>query len=114
MPANDHLKRLMVDTIAANINEMIIGFDGTPATSSDGSAGRPALTVKPKITVLDNASLLVEANLSTADVFDETLKEVFVQLRGSSGFTPITRHVFRPIKKTSTNEMKIQLVIEVR
>ena len=50
----------------------------------------------------------------TADTFDETLKEVFVQLRGSSGFTPITRHVFNPIKKTSTNEVVIQLMIEVK
>lgn len=45
MPASDQLKRLMVETIADNINEMVIGFDGTPATSSDGAAGRPAVTV---------------------------------------------------------------------
>ena len=43
MPANDHLKRLMIETIADNINEMVIGFDSTPATSSDGAAGRPAV-----------------------------------------------------------------------
>ena len=79
MPANDHLKRLMIETIADNINEMVIGFDGSPATGSDGSAGRPAITVTPTVKVIDNSSLLIEANLTTANVFAETLKEVFIQ-----------------------------------
>ncbi len=114
MPANDNLKRLMIETIADNINEMVIGFDSTPATSSDGSAGRPAITIIPTVRIMDNSTLLVEGSLTTADTFDETLKEVFVQLRGTSGFTPITRHVFNPIKKTSTNEVVIQLMIEVK
>ena len=114
MPSSDHLKRLMIETIADNINEMVIGFDGTPATSSDGAAGRPAVTIKPTIKILDNATLLVEGTLTTADSFDESLKEVHVQLRGTSGFTPITRHVFRPITKSSTNELILQLIIEVR
>ena len=114
MPANDHLKRLMIETVANNINGMVIGFEGTPATSSDGAAGRPATTITPTVKILDNATLLVEGTLTTADSYDETLKEVFVQLRGTNGFTPITRHVFRPIQKNANNEVKIQLVIEVQ
>ena len=114
MPANDHLKRLMIETIASNINEMVIGFDSTPATSSDGSAGRPAITLTPTIRIMDNSTLLVEGNLSIADEFDEALKEVYVQLRGASDFTPITRHVFRPIKKTVNNEVVFQLMLEVK
>ena len=114
MPASDHLKRLMIETIADNINEMTIGFDGTPATSSDGSAGRPAVTLTPSVKILDNSTLLVEGTLTTANTFDESLKEVYVQLRGATGFTPITRHVFRPINKTDTNEVIIQLIVEVK
>ena len=115
MPANDHLKRLVIETIADNINEMVIGFDSTPATSSDGSAGRPAITITPTVRIMDNSTLLVEGNLTTANAFDETLKEVFVQLReGFKRIHPITRHVFNPIKKTSTNEVVIQLMIEVK
>tara|TARA_R100000988_G_scaffold32757_1_gene16560 strand:+ start:166 stop:510 length:345 start_codon:yes stop_codon:yes gene_type:complete len=114
MPSSDHLKRLMIETIADNINEMVIGFDGTPATSSDGAAGRPALTITPTVKILDNATLLVEGTITSAVSYDETLKEVFVQLRGSNGFTPITRHVFRPILKTTNNEIKLQLIIEVQ
>ena len=114
MPASDHLKRLMIETIADNINEMTIGFDGTPATSSDGSAGRPAVTLTPSVKILDNSTLLVDGTLTTANTFDESLKEVYVQLRGATGFTPITRHVFRPINKTDTNEVIIQLIVEVK
>jgi len=114
MPASDHLKRLMIETIANNINEMTIGFDGTPATSSDGAAGRPAVTITPTVKILDNATLLVEGTLTTADSFDESLKEVYVQLRGATGFTPITRHVFRPISKNTNNELMIQLIVEVK
>ena len=113
MPANDHLKRLMIETIANNINEMVIGFDGTPATSTDGAAGRPAITVTPTIRILDNSTLLVEGNIPSSESFDDTLKEVFIQLRGTNDFTPITRHVFRPIKKTNSNEVNLQFIIEV-
>jgi hypothetical protein len=104
----------MIETIANNINEMTIGFDGTPATSSDGAAGRPAVTITPTVKILDNATLLVEGTLTTADSFDESLKEVYVQLRGATGFTPITRHVFRPISKNTNNELMIQLIVEVK
>ena len=114
MPVNDHLKRLMIETIASNINEMVIGFDGTPATSTDGSAGRPAVVIKPTVRILDNSTLLVEGTRSTKDTFEDTIKEVYVQFRGTNDFTPITRHVFRPIKKTSNNEVNLQLIIEVK
>ena len=114
MPANDHLKRLMIETIANNINEMVIGFEGTPATSTDGAAGRPAITVTPTIRILDNSTLLGEGNIPSSQSFDDTLKEVFIQLRGTNDFTPITRHVFRPIKKTNSNEVNLQFIIEVK
>ena len=114
MPANDHLKRLMIETIASNINEMVIGFDGTPATSTDGAAGRPAITITPTVRILDNSTLLVEGVIPSSESFNETHKEVFVQLRGTNDFTPITRHVFRPIQKTSSNEVNLQLIIEVK
>ena len=45
MAINDYLKRLMIETISNNINELTLGFDGTPPTSSDGSAGRPRVAL---------------------------------------------------------------------
>ena len=114
MPATDHLRRLMLDTIAANINEMVVGFAGTPATSSDGAAGRPALTIVPTVTVIDDSTLMVEGVVGTEHTFTEPLKEVYIQYKGDSDFTPITRHVIAPVTKTTGNELKLQVLIEVR
>ena len=113
MPVSNHLRRLLVQTIADNINEVTLGFDGTTATSSDGAAGRPAITLTPTVTVIDDDTVLVEAVLPFADSFDETIKEVYVQFRGASSFTPIGRFTTRPITKTSTNELVVQITIEV-
>ena len=114
MPASDHMKRLVLDTIADNINEITLGFDGTPSTSSDGAAGRPAVTITPTVTVIDDSTLLVEGMLGTQHTFSESLKEVYIQFKGSDGFSPISRHVIAPVTKNSGNEMKIQVLIEVR
>ena len=35
MPISDYMRRLLLDTLASNINEVILGFDGTPATTDD-------------------------------------------------------------------------------
>ncbi len=113
MPVSNHLRRLLTKTIADNINEVTLGFDGTTATSSDGAAGRPAITLTPTVTIIDDDTLLVEAILPFADSFDETIKEVYVQFRGASSFTPIGRFTTRPITKTTTNELVVQITIEV-
>ena len=55
MPISDYMRRLLLDTLASNINEVILGFDGT-ATTDDGSAGRPAVPLAPTITVVDDTS----------------------------------------------------------
>jgi len=113
MPVSDHMRRLLLDTIAANINEMVIGFDGTPSTNSDGAAGRPAIVLNPSVRVIDDSTLLVEALIPATEAFDDTIKEVYIQFRGTS-FIPVARHTIVPIRKTTTNEVRIQLLIEVK
>lgn len=114
MPVSDHLKRALLDTIVSNINEMVIGFDGTPSTTTDGAAGRPAIVLNPSVRIVDQNTVLVEGFIPASESFDETLKEVFVQLRGTSSFTPIARHTIAPVIKTTSNEIRIQLLIEVK
>lgn len=115
MPISNHAKRLLLDTLATSINELIIGFDGTFATPDDGAAGRPAITLTPTVTVLDDTSLLVEANLGTQHTFNSPLKEVTLQFKQTDGtFTPIGRYTIRSLTKNSENEMHIQFLVEVR
>ena len=113
MPISDYMRRLLLDTLASNINEVILGFDGTPATTDDGAAGRPAITLTPTITIVDDTSLLVEAKLPYDTTFTDKIKEVYIQFRGATEFTHVARYTINPITKSSSNELKIQIAIEV-
>jgi len=107
-------KRLLLDTLASNINEVVLGLDGTYATEDDGAAGRPVVTLTPTVTVVDDTSLLVEATLGTQYAFTQPLKEVFVQFRATDGtFIPVGRYTIRPLSKSTDNEVHIQLLVEV-
>lgn len=114
MPVSDHIKRVLLDTLVSNINEMVIGFDGTPATSSDGATGRPALTINPTVRIVDDNTILVEGFIPATEAFDDAIKEVYIQFRGSNSFTPVARHTILPVTKTTRNELRIQLLIEVK
>tara|TARA_R110000787_G_scaffold190691_1_gene302143 strand:- start:674 stop:1018 length:345 start_codon:yes stop_codon:yes gene_type:complete len=113
MPVSNHLRRLLLQTIADNINEVIIGFDGTPATSEDGSAGRPAVSLTPTVTIIDDTALLVEVKLDTTNTFTDKIREVYIQYRDTSDFTPVARYTTKPILKSNTNELHIEIIIEV-
>ena len=113
IPVSDYIKRLLLDTLASNINEVILGFDGTPATSDDGSAGRPAVTLVPTVTIVDDTSLLIEATLPYTESFNDNIREVYVQFRDTAEFTPVARYTISPINKSNSNELKIQIAIEV-
>ena len=75
IPVSDY-KETTAWTLADNINEVILGFDGTPATSDDGSAGRPAITLVPSVTIVDETSLLVEATLPYTESFTDKIRGV--------------------------------------
>ncbi len=93
---------------------MVLGFDGTPATNDDGSAGRPAITLTPIVTIVDDTTLLVEASLPIANSFTDTIKEVVLLSKDSNGvFSCIARYNTKPIIKTTQNEVKIEISIEV-
>ena len=114
MPALSRAKRLLIDTLANNINEVVLGFDGTYATEDDGAAGRPAVVLTPTVTVVDDSSLLIEATLGTQHTFSEPLREVYVQFRATDGtFTPVGRHKIRAIQKGDDSEVHIQILLEV-
>ena len=113
IPVSDYIKRLLLDTLASNINEVILGFDGTPATSDDGSAGRPAITLTPSVTIVDETSLLVEATLPYTESFTDKIREVYIQFRDTTEFTPVARYTINPVTKNNSNELLIQIAIEV-
>ena len=50
MPVLNHAKRFLVEQLAAKINQMVIGSDGTQATADDGGA-RTLAKIVPTVRV---------------------------------------------------------------
>tara|TARA_Y100001938_G_scaffold143297_1_gene215861 strand:+ start:339 stop:665 length:327 start_codon:yes stop_codon:yes gene_type:complete len=106
----------MVDMLKSRINEVVFGFDGTVATQSDGGIGKPAITVTPKVRVLDDNSLLVEAQLSLDTSFTQPLREVVIQYKNPNDSTDTTtffRYTYNSLNKTTNNEVHFSTIIEV-
>ena len=104
----------MIETLANNINELVLGFDASFATADDTAAGRPVVKLTPTVTIYSDTALLIEARLGTQYAFNETLKEVFVQNRATDGtYTPIARFNMPPLTTTDLNEFQIQILMEV-
>lgn len=115
MPVLNHAKRFMVEQLAAKINQMVIGSDGTQATADDGGA-RALAKVTPTVRVIDDQTILVEGRFGTTYAFDSaTVQEVLLQHYDSttSSFIPIYRTDIRSITKSEQNELRISLIIEV-
>ena len=64
MPILNHARRFLTEQLAAKINEMAIGSDGTTATADDGGA-RTLARVTPTVRVLDDQTILVEVTIGT-------------------------------------------------
>ena len=109
--------RYLTDQLADRINEMVFGFDGSVATSEDGGAGRPAAVISPTVRVLDEHTISVEGRLTSSTTFATPIREGVLQYRNpsdSTDVTPIFRYSFQSVEKTSSNEIKFSVIIEVR
>ena len=114
MPIVNRAKRLLIETLANNINEMVVGFDSSFATADDTAAGRPVTKLTPTVKIFNDTMLLVEAKMGTQYEFDESISEVFLQHRATDGtYTPIARFNMPNLTKTALNEYVIQIIMEV-
>lgn len=113
MAISNFIKKSLISSIMSQITSVVLGFDGTPATNDDGSAGRPAITLTPIVTQIDETTILIEASLPISEAFTDTIKEVVVMTQTSTGFSALARYNTRPIVKTTQNEVKIEISIEV-
>jgi hypothetical protein len=109
MPLLTSGHRFVVDKLAAEITKVVFGFDGSVATSEDGGAGRPAMTVTPTVRIIDDNTISVEAKLTTIDAFSLPLREVCIR----SDTTPLFRYTYDAVNKTSDTELYFSTIIEV-
>ena len=108
--------RFLVDQLANRINEVVFGFDGTVATTEDGGVGRPAFVAVPKVRIVDDHSIFVEATLPLEQSFTLPLREICLQYKNPNDATDTTalfRYTFQSVNKSEDNELRFSTIIEV-
>ena len=113
MPVLDSLKSALTDHLSTLITRMTLGSSGGDASSRDGGAGSPQITIAPEVTKIDDRTLAITANFDTQQTSSQALKEV--ALHGDTALdAPAYRATFLPINKGTTNEIKVDILMEVR
>ncbi len=113
MPVLDSLKSALTDHLSTLVTRMTLGSSGGDASSRDGGAGTPQITVIPQVTKIDDRTIAVTANFDTQQTSSEAIKEV--ALHGDTALdTPAYRATFLPVDKSSTNEIRVDVLMEVR
>ena len=113
MPVLDGVKAELVAHLQTLITQMSLGTTGGEATSRDGGAGNVAFSVTPTVQRLDDRSISVSGLFDTQLISANQIKEMVIH--GATPLdTPAYRASFLPISKNSTNEIRIDIVMEVR
>tara|TARA_R110002110_G_scaffold35277_3_gene119304 strand:- start:3105 stop:3446 length:342 start_codon:yes stop_codon:yes gene_type:complete len=113
MPVLDGVKAELVAHLQTLITQMSLGTTGGEATSRDGGAGNVAFSVTPTVQRLDDRSISVSGLFDTQLISANQIKELVIH--GATPLdTPAYRASFLPISKNSTNEIRIDIVMEVR
>tara|TARA_Y100001938_G_C7779231_1_gene277081 strand:+ start:156 stop:503 length:348 start_codon:yes stop_codon:yes gene_type:complete len=114
MPMLNHAKRKLTEYLATLVNELHIGSDGTAATSDDGGA-RSLAVVTPKVTILDDQTILIEGTFDSTHTFSADVKEVFIQYKDptTNEFIPIYRADISAFTKNTQNEIRFSFLLEV-
>ena len=113
MPILDSLKSALTDHLSTLVTRMTLGSSGGDASSRDGGAGTPQITVTPQVTKIDARTIAVTANFDTQQTSSQSIKEVVLH-GGTALDTPSYRATFLPIDKNTTNEIKVDVLMEVR
>ena len=113
MPVLDSLKSALTDHLTTLVTRMTLGSSGGDSSSRDGGAGNPQITLTPNVKRIDDRTISVSASFNTQQTSSQSLKELV--LHGDTALdTPAYRATFMPINKDSTNEIKVDVLMEVR
>ena len=113
MPVLDSLKAALADHLSTMVTRMTLGSSGGDASSRDGGAGTPQLTTTPQVSKIDDRTVAISAIFNTQQTSSQDLKEL--ALHGDTALdTPAYRATFMPINKGSTNEIRVDVLMEVR
>ena len=113
MPVLDGIKAELAAHLQTLVTKMSLGTIGGRATSRDGVAGNVAFSVTPTVQRIDDRAVSITGIFDTQHIASNDVKEVVLH-----GATPLDSPAFRasfiPISKNATNEIRIDVVMEVR
>jgi|TARA_R110000824_G_scaffold9126_2_gene41112 hypothetical protein len=113
MPVLDGIKAKLAAHLETLVSKMSIGTAGGAASSRDGGAGNVAFSVTPTVQRIDDRTVSISGIFDTSLISANDIKEVAVH-----GATPLDSPAFRtsfmPISKNATNEIRVDVIMEVR
>jgi len=113
MPVLDGIKAQLATHLQTLISKMSIGTTGGQASSRDGGVGNAAFTTTPIVQRIDDRTISISGTFDTSYISASDIKEVAVH--GATALdSPAYRTSFQPISKNATNEIRIDVVMEVR
>ena len=113
MPVLDSIKSALADHLSTLVTRMTLGASGGGAARRDGGAGCPQITITPTVTKIDDRTISVSGIFDTSQTSSQTIKELV--LHGDTALdTPAYRATFMPIDKTAYNEVRVDVLMEVR
>ena len=113
MPVLDPLKAALTDHLQTLIMKCSLGSGGNDASSRDGGAGNTKMSKDTVIQRLDDRTISVSALFDTQLTSEQAITEVV--LHGTNPLdTPSFRATFMPINKNGTNEVRVDILMEIR
>jgi len=113
MPILDGIKAKLADHLQTLVSQMSLGTSGGQASRRDGGSGNVALSTTPTVQRVDDRTISANAIFTTEMISSADVKEVVLH-----GATPLDNPAFRasfvPISKNTTNEIRVDVVMEVR
>jgi hypothetical protein len=113
MPVLDPLKAALTDHLQTLIKKCALGSGSSNASSRDGGAGNTQMTQNVVIQRLDDRTISFSAFFDSQQTSEQNLTEVV--LHGTNALdSPSFRATFMPITKNTTNEVRVDILMEVR
>jgi hypothetical protein len=113
MPVLDPLKAALTDHLQTLIKNCTLGSSGSKSSSRDSGAGNTQMTQNATIQRIDDRTISISAFFDSQQTSTQPLQEIV--LHGNNALdNPAFRTTFVPIQKNTTNEVRVDILMEVR
>ncbi len=113
MPVLDPLKAALTDHLQTLVKKVSLGSSGHSSSSRNGGGGNIQFTKTAQVQRIDERTVSISAMFDSQEISAQEIKEIVVH--GDNALdTPSYRTTFLPIRKNGTNEIRVDVLMEVR